>query len=233
MKTIFIQLTVIFVALAANSIAQDAVVVYPREPVHDEMLLVTAVPIPQDLRNKLYVGLKAGYNYANVYDADGENFKTDPKIGFAAGVFLTVPIGKYFGIQPEVLFSQKGFKASGTLLGNSYSLTRTTNFIDVPLLLVVKPVPFIALLAGPQFSYLVKQRDEFKGEVNSVVEDEFNNDTIRKNMIGFIGGVDFNFKLIVVGTRVGFDVRHNTGDGTSNTPRYKNAWLQATLGLRF
>ena len=35
-------------------------------------------------RSKFYVGPKAGYNYANVYDTQGENFQADGKIGFVA-----------------------------------------------------------------------------------------------------------------------------------------------------
>ncbi len=132
-----------------------------------------------------------------------------------------------------MLFSQKGFKATGSLLGNPYTLTRTTNFIDVPLLIALKPAPFITILGGPQFSYLFKQRDEFEGSVNTVVEEEFKNDNIRKNMLCFIGGLDFNLNRIVIGTRVGWDIQNNLGDGSSSTPRYKNTWIQGTLGVRF
>jgi hypothetical protein len=188
----------------------------------------------QDTRTRLYIGLKGGFSIANVYDAKGENFEADAKSGFAGGLFVTIPIGELFGIQPEVLFSQKGFKATGTLLGNPYTMTRTANFIDVPILMALKPGPSITLLAGPQFSYLIKQRDEFEGSpMSSVVEEEFKNDNIRKNILCFVGGLDFNFNQIVVGTRVGWDIQSNSGDGTSTTPRYKNVWIQASLGVRF
>lgn len=60
-----------------------------------------------DLRERLLFGLKAGVNYSNVYDTQGEEFQADPKMGIAAGAFIAIPIGKYLGIQPEVLYSQK------------------------------------------------------------------------------------------------------------------------------
>jgi hypothetical protein len=234
-KKIVFQITLAIMLMAASTNAQDTVVINPREGVDPESLItVTAVATPRDARTKFYMGVKGGYNYANVYDTEGEKFDSHPKIGFAAGMFFTIPIGKIFGLQPEVLFSQKGFTAKGSLLGEPYRLTRTTNFIDIPLLIAVKPVPLITVLAGPQFSYLMKQRDEFKGtSENSLVEEEFKNDSIRKNRLCFLGGVDFNFTHLVVGTRVGWDVQHNLGDGTTTTPRYKNTWLQATLGARF
>jgi hypothetical protein len=112
-------------------------------------------------------------------------------------------------------------------------LTRTTTFIDVPLFLAVKPVPAITLLAGPQFSYLLKRKDVFKSDEGSVEQiEEFKNDNIRKNILGVVAGFDVNLSPLVVGARAGWDLSTNNGDGTSQTPRYKNAWVQATLGLR-
>jgi hypothetical protein len=185
-------------------------------------------------QNQVAFGLKIGTNYSNVYDSEGEDFDADGKFGFAAGAFLSIPLGEYLGIQPEVLFSQKGFKATGTMLGSTYEMTRTTNYIDVPLLVALKPVHSITLLAGPQFSFLMKQRDKFTGPNASYLqEEEFDNDNIRKNTLGFIGGADINLEHTVIGFRAGWDLSNNNGDGTSSTPRYKNVWAQATIGYRF
>lgn len=187
-----------------------------------------------DLRERLLFGLKAGVNYSNVYDTQGEEFQADPKLGLAAGAFIAIPIGKYLGIQPEVLYSQKGFKATGRILGGYYEFTRTTNFIDVPLLLSFKPSEFLTLLAGPQYSYLIKQSDVFSNSSTSILqEQEFENDNIRKNILCLTGGADLTLKHIVLGARVGWDIQNNNGDGTSTTPRYKNVWYQATVGYRF
>ena len=57
------------------------------------------------------------------------------------------------------IFSQKGFKSTGTFLGTDYETTRTTDYIDIPLFLAVKPVEYVTLLFGPQYSYLLKQKD--------------------------------------------------------------------------
>ena len=183
-----------------------------------------------DSRDKLQLGLKAGVNYSNVYDAQGEEFNADSKFGFVAGGFLTVPIGKYLGIQPEILFSQKGFKATGRILGMDYTFTRTTNFIDIPVLIQLKPIATVTILVGPQFSYMIKQRDEF---ASALIETQFTNDNVQKNILCFIGGADINLDHFVLGARVGWDVTKNNGDGTSTNPRYKNVWYQATLGFKF
>ncbi len=186
-----------------------------------------------DIRSKLMVGAKLGLSYSNVYDSQGEDFAADPKLGFVTGGFLAIPIGKYIGVQPEILFSQRGFHAKGRILGSTYEMTRTSNYLDVPLLFAFKPAAFITFLAGPQFSYLLSQKDEFKNATTSIAqEQEFENEDIRKNTLCFLTGVDINVKHLVLGARVGWDIQNNNNDGSSTTPRYKNVWYQATIGIR-
>lgn len=187
-----------------------------------------------DFREQLQFGGKIGANYSNVYDTRGEEFKADPKFGLAFGGFVSIPLGKYIGLQPEILFSQKGFQATGIILGSTYKITRTTSYIDVPLFFSIKPSEFITVMAGPQFSYLIKQKDSFTSSPTSFdQEQEFKNDNIRKNTLCFVFGGDINLKHFVLGARVGWDIQNNLGDGTSTTPRYKNVWYQATFGYKF
>lgn len=187
-----------------------------------------------DTRSKVQVGFKLGANLSNVYDTNDESFTADSKLGLAGGAFAAIPIGSFLGIQPEFLFSQKGYKGSGSILGSEYSYSRTSNFIDVPIFVSVKPSSFLTILAGPQYSFLVKETYKFENEfINITDEQEFENDNIRKNILCFVGGVDANFNMLVVGARIGWDLQHNNGDGTSTAPRYKNMWYQATVGYRF
>jgi hypothetical protein len=184
----------------------------------------------RDCRGKLYLGLKIGANLSNVYDSQSEKFNANSKFGWVAGSFLAIPAGRYLGLQPELLFSQKGFRATESISGTDYQFTRTTNFIDLPLFITLKPTTQLTLLAGPQFSYLMKRRDVF---ANSVQQNQFAHDNIRKNIMCFIGGLDFNFNHLLLGARFGWDVTQNNGNGTSAAPQYKNVWYQASLGYRF
>ncbi|MES2517446.1 MAG: porin family protein [Bacteroidota bacterium] len=197
-------------------------------------VLISHASIAQKSENGLNFGLKFGANLSNIYDSKTDQFTADNKYGLAIGAFAALPLGKFLGIQPEVLFSQKGFKGTGTLLGSTYNFTRTTNFIDVPILLAIKPVSFLTILGGPQFSFLLKQKDEFVTSLTSVQQEQvFQTDNLRKNIFGFTGGIDLNLERIVIGARAGWDVQNNNGDGTTTTPRYKNVWYQATIGFRF
>jgi len=184
-----------------------------------------------DIRDNLQFGLKAGANFSNVYDSKNQEFNSDFKVGFAAGAFLAIPIGKYIGLQPELLFSQKGYKSKGTFLTMGYEFTHTANYIDVPILFALKPSANVTLLAGPQYSFLVKQKDVFKsGSFTVDQEQTFQND---RSVLCFLGGIDFNLNLFVFSARAGWDLQNNNGDGTSTNPRYKNVWYQATIGFKF
>ncbi len=194
---------------------------------------LTAQDNVTDVRTKLLFGVKAGLNYSNVYDSQGEAFSANPKLGFAGGVFLAIPIGRYLGIQPEVLFSQRGFQSTGIFMGGTYNVTRTSNYVDFPILFALKLSEFFTVLAGPQYSYLVKQTDVFaNGSTSAQQETNFENDNLRKNLLCFTGGIDLTLKHMVLGARAGWDLQSNRGDGTSTTPRYKNVWYQATIGYR-
>jgi len=187
-----------------------------------------------DSREKLQLGIKAGANLSNVYDSEGEDFNADPKFGFAVGAFVSIPVGKFIGVQPEILFSQKGYQRTGAVLGSDYKFTHTSSYIDVPILLQVKPSEMITLLAGPQYSYLLKEKNVFSNEfVSGQDEQNYENENVRKNTLGFVGGVDINLNQLVLGVRAAWDLQDNNGDGTSEIPRYKNVLYQATVGFKF
>jgi hypothetical protein len=187
----------------------------------------------REARQKLVFGLKAGLNSSNVYDQSSNSYVAAPRIGGMAGAFLCVPVGRLLGFQPELHISQKGFIASGQMSVEPYTLTRTTTHLDIPLLLQLKPFSFLSLVAGPQYSYLMKQRDEFssRGQYEEVSQ-TFRTDNIHKNLLGIVTGADINLWHLVVSVRTGWDVTANHGDGSSSTPRYKNFWLQGSIGYR-
>ena len=194
----------------------------------------TGMAQTSDFSEKISIGVKAGANISNVYDTQGDEFDADAKLGFAAGAFVQIPLGRFLGFHPEILFSQKGYQGSGSILGSDYNYTRTTNFIDVPLLIALKASPFVTFLVGPQYSYLVSQKYYLHTALGDVTEEEhFENENLLKNTLSVTGGFDINLSSIVIGARAGWDITNNKGDGTSTTPRYKNMWYHATVGYRF
>lgn len=188
----------------------------------------------RDHRRDFRIGVKAGVNSANVWDEAGDAFVANSKRGYVFGGFMTIPIDNLLGFQPEVLVSQKGFDASGMYFGERYNFTRTTTHLDIPLQLQIKVDKAFSLLVGPQYSYLMKRRDQFgDGTVTVVQEEQISRDNYRKNILGFVVGADIHLNALVLSGRAGWDITANHGDGTSSNPRYKNQWIQCTAGLAF
>jgi hypothetical protein len=198
------------------------------------VFLYTGVAAENSSGERATFGVKAGVNYSNVWDEQGQDFRADPKFGFAGGIFVGIPLGEHVGFQPELLVSQKGFQGSGTLIGMPYSYTKTTTYLDVPLQLQIKPGEMFVILLGPQYSFLLTEKNEYSfGANHSEQREEFENDNIRKNIFGFVVGSDvYVAQNIVLSGKMGWDILNNHGDGSSSTPRYKNRWLQFTLGFK-
>jgi hypothetical protein len=69
-------------------------------------------------------GVKAGVNYSNVWDSEGQEFEADGKIGFVGRFFTGISLNKYLGLQPEILFSQK----SGLLIRQEIAVMKNLCF---------------------------------------------------------------------------------------------------------
>ena len=186
-----------------------------------------------DTRENFKFGFKAGVNLANVYDEQGQDFVAENKIGFVGGAFLSIPITKLIGFQPEVLYSQKGFKATGSTILGKYDFERTSTFLDIPLQLQIKPIKGITFLVGPQYSYLLETKNQFNGSASTIQEAAINDENYKKNIFGFVVGADFNVDMFVIGAKAGWDISRSDSDGNSTNPRYKNQVLQLTLGYAF
>lgn len=188
----------------------------------------------RDVRDRFQFGFKAGANYSNIYDISSETFAADYKFGFAGGIFMQIPIGKYLGIQPEVLYSEKGYEATGSVEGAAYNNVATSKYLDIPVHLQLKPNEVLTVLFGPQFSYLLDKENDFSDSfLSDEQEQDFDNIDLNKFTFGLSGGLDFNIGHVVLSGRMGWDLTQNNGAGTAISPQYRNLWYQATLGIRF
>lgn len=195
------------------------------------MIQGSAQTAKSDLRNNIIVGIKGGANYSRPYDHYG--FNAEGRIGIAAGYFFSLPITTNFGIQPEILFAQKNFRATGRLIGDRYDFTRIVSYLEAPVLLAFKPHRMLTILAGPQYSLLVQQVDNFPDGSNSMQQQKMlDNAKARKQVLGFVAGTDVTINRFVIGLRVGLDMQNNSVEKSAPIPLYKNAWLQGTVGFR-
>ena len=184
--------------------------------------------------NDVHFGLRAGVNVSNVIKSGDEDFSTGSKAGFNAAAFLELPIASVFSIQPELQYSQKGFKATGSFLGAPYEYKQTINYIEVPLLAKLKPVPGFGIVIGPQFSFRTSTSTKFSvNNASYESEVESDNDNLRKNILGGVIGIEAGAKNFVASLRYNIDFQNNNGDGTSSTPKYKNQVIALGVGIIF
>jgi hypothetical protein len=180
------------------------------------------------------IGTKIGITTSNVWRLKSTTFNPYSNEGFMAGVFTSVAIGKNVGLQSEISITQKGLKGSGTLLGSSYSLTRTTTYLDIPFLIQVKPVKYLAFLIGPQYALLIKSKTQYTFNQNADTPmAAFNQEKNRKHLIGLLTGVDIYVKHVVLSARIGWDYQNNNTNKNTTTPDYQNKWIALCLGYSF
>ncbi len=183
--------------------------------------------------SNLHFGVRVGVNVSNLV-MDDNTSTTGAKAGLNAAVILEIPIVPVFSIQPEVQFSQKGFKRTGSFLSAPYEYKLTSNFIEIPVLAKFRPSKNFGIFLGPQYSFLVSTQTSFKvnnAAYETLVKQDVDN--FRKNILGGVVGVEASTGPLFFDLRYSRDFQTNNGDGTSSTPRYKNQVFALGVGLRF
>lgn len=124
-------------------------------------------------------GVKAGLSYANIHGHDV--YEQRSRMGFSAGAFLTLGLGSYFAVQPEVLFVMKGSKYSNGSGADAYRETLGLDYIEVPVLIkFFLPVAGsfrLHLFAGPSLGFKLRARVKatFGGETEVETLDNVKN----------------------------------------------------------
>lgn len=180
-------------------------------------------------------GVKGGLNFSNIIKTNDKNFNTEIKAGLNAGLFAEIPIISSLAFAPELMFSQKGYKTSGSsLLGGPNEYSVATNFIDLPILAKINASDKFSIVLGPQVSFLISTKETFKQGSDSyqnTIREE--NDRLKKSLFGRVAGVGIALteKLSLNG-RYALDFQKNNEDGTTQTPKYKNQVYQFSLGIK-
>ena len=165
---------------------------------------------------KSNVGIKGGYNLAAVsFDGDGE---TEQRHGFHVGVYGESFISESFSFQPELLYSQQGYK----ITTSSGTFTQKLNYINLPLMLKAYPSKNFFLEAGPQIGLAVSHKEEYEGLFSGSQQYDPNN---------FDWGMNFGggFKT---DSGINLGVRYHLGLGDLyDDGKAQNRVLQFSLGF--
>jgi Outer membrane protein beta-barrel domain len=150
--------------------------------------------------SQMRAGVKGGLNVSNLYidDINDEN----ARYGFNIGVYGQVLSSDVFAIQPELLFSTKGSKATYDGLIDQ-TVKYNLNYLDLPVLAVFKLGKSAEIHVGPYASYLLNANISYSGDVANGV-DEVNKDNLKSFDYGLIGGFGINFGALQVGARYNY-----------------------------
>lgn len=119
------------------------------------MIVSTLSLNAQDTNTKATAGIKGGYNISSV-SFDG-NSETEKLHGYHIGIYGESYIGKYFAIQPEILYSKQGYK----IIDNSGTYTQKLDYLNIPVMLKLYPVKSFFLEAGPQIGFSISHKETF------------------------------------------------------------------------
>lgn len=119
------------------------------------MILISASVSAQESKKKAVAGIKGGYNLSSV-SFDGES-ETERLHGFHVGIYGESFIGNKLSIQPEILYSQQGYK----IIGDNGTYTQKLEYINIPLMLKLYPVKSFFLEAGPQIGFSISHKETF------------------------------------------------------------------------
>ena len=169
-----------------------------------------------------HLGIKAG---ANLFKVDGESFSQQFRFGYMAGAFTQIYITSKWGLQPELNFNQTNYRTgsnfSAVVPDGVNDVKGKLNWLTIPVLVSYRPIPFLSLLAGPQYGILLNQDQHL---INNA------GDAFKKGDFSLVGGAQLNLGPVLVGAR--YVVGLTNLNDVSDQSTWKNEGWQVYAGLR-
>jgi len=157
------------------------------------------------------IGVEGGINFnsTSLSGSDAANLETTSKTGGTIGAFVGIPISPMFSIQPEVIYTTKSVKVSGTGSMSGYTANIQAAFVEIPALAKVNLTKKKSLnyyvVAGPGFAFTTtaKLTDQNFGGQTLPDEDLKAEDTFHSSDFTFIFG--FGLDKGPLGVEVRYD----------------------------
>jgi hypothetical protein len=176
-----------------------------------------------------HFGVKAGASFTNLVGKDVSDAKY--LFGFHAGFVANIDLSERVSIQPELLYSTKGFKQE--IAG--VKATQSLHYVDLPILVKAK-FNQVFVEAGPQAGVLLRAKSKFEG--GGMEESTSNKEEFDDVDFGYAVGVGYQ---LASGPMIG--LRYNGGlsnvgasevvNGVSSQPKARNNAFQLYVGYMF
>ncbi len=147
---------------------------------------------------------EAKETFTSVIDQTNGIIEPRKRTGFYIGAGADIPLGEMVSIEPGLVYTQRGYGLKGNLTINKLKIealnaraTSQMHYIDLPVLIKVKPAGGLTIFAGPQISYLVK--NNLQADVALLGFSLINTDLDITNQfnkfdLGITGGIGYEFK---------------------------------------
>lgn len=190
-------------------------------------LLTVAGVSSANAQSPLSLGIRGGLNFANLNNVDGSEART----GFMAGAYFNfkVPMSPV-SIQPEILYTQKGYEASGTVLGQQVNATTKLDYIEVPVLAKFSfaPGPVTPhVYFGPYLALNISAEVEAEGGGQSGTQDI--KDSVKDTDFGVVVGGEVDISKFNVGVRYNAGLTKIAEDDSDG----KNGVFSIVAGINF
>lgn len=172
------------------------------------LFLISFVTIPllsQAQMGDSRFGVKAGVNLSNFNRGDVGT--QNMRIGFNLGLFTELAVGENFSIQPELLLSTKGNRATYGMSGGVPDILNVegdvkTNltYIDIPILAKVTIGEVFNIHVGPYASYLIGANASGDGDVFNG-SNEIDRDNFKTWDYGLAAGLGVDLDVVTIGGR--------------------------------
>ncbi len=183
-------------------------------------------------------GAKAGLNLSNM-TIDGSNDR-NLRTGFHAGVFTRMGISEFFSIQPELLYTTKGFTNNYDVAVAEGEVDFNLNYLEIPINVVYHLAEDFSFQFGPYVSYLLTANVETNNELLNLFDFDTDSDIDRDNFksfdFGVTAGLEFQLDPILLGFKYNLglmNVAEDTLPGELLGDKSKNTVIQIYAGILF
>jgi hypothetical protein len=146
-------------------------------------------------------GVKGGLNLSNM-TGDNTNDNT-LKAGFHAGAFGKFEITEEFAIQPEFLYSAKGFTSTFDNILAEGDAQFNLNYLEIPINVVYNLSEDFAFHLGPYLGYLANANVSTNTEILNFFQidssDELDTNNFNRLDLGLTAGLNFNMNRLIFG----------------------------------
>lgn len=176
--------------------------------------------------DQIKYGVKAGINVSSI--SNDSDIKS--KVGLNLGVFAEYAVNDIFGIRPEIVYSQQGFRYKDT----DYKESDRLNYLNIPILAKLYLPNGFSIELGPQFGFLLAANAKWEDKSSGTTESGTDSFSEYVNKFDFAAAIGASYEF---NSNISVSARYNLGlsniNKDNNLDTNKNRVLQIGVNYSF